>query len=222
LPPRTAAGALVAPPWDVLANASERAQHEPTVDDAVYPSQLLRVEVLRRPIESTLGAMVGVVDDATRLALGDGGVEGGEDQVGLEVACRRPADDPAAPDVDDHREEEEAGPGRDVGDVCDPELVRALGLELPLDEVGLRRRTVSRRRHAEASPGNASEAGLPHQPRDVADTDPAPVDVGELGADPRGTVGPVRHGMDLPDARGQLHVFEDAAARWSLAPGVVA
>jgi hypothetical protein len=38
---------------DVLANASERVRHEPTVDASLYPSQLLHVEALRRPIEST-------------------------------------------------------------------------------------------------------------------------------------------------------------------------
>jgi Transcriptional regulatory protein, C terminal len=53
LPSRSAAGAHVAPPWDALANASEHAPHEPTVDASMHPSQLLRIEVLRRPIDST-------------------------------------------------------------------------------------------------------------------------------------------------------------------------
>src|SRR5512145_2925030 len=103
----------------------------------------------------------------------------------MRLLSRRPLpdgyDDPAAPDVDDDGEVEEAGPGRNVGDVGDPELVRAVGLELPLDEIGRDGRTVARRRHAEAPAGNASNAGLPHQPGDVADAELEPVDVGQLG-----------------------------------------
>jgi transposase InsO family protein len=53
LPARIAAGAHVVLRWDALANASARVLHEPTVAVSVYPSQLLLVEVLRRPIEST-------------------------------------------------------------------------------------------------------------------------------------------------------------------------
>jgi putative transposase len=56
LRPRIAAGAHVGRRWDVPANASERARHELTADASVSPSRLLHVEMLRRPIESTIYA----------------------------------------------------------------------------------------------------------------------------------------------------------------------
>jgi hypothetical protein len=49
---------------DALANASARAPLALTVDVSLYPSQLLTVEALQRPIESTGAAAIGVVDEA--------------------------------------------------------------------------------------------------------------------------------------------------------------
>jgi hypothetical protein len=50
------------------------------------------VEVLRRPIESALAALIAVVDQALgRLAAPDGHVEGVNDQLGAQVVGHRPA-----------------------------------------------------------------------------------------------------------------------------------
>src|SRR5438128_1850739 len=46
-----------------------------------------------------------------------------------------PADDTSAPGIENHGQVEEAGPGGDVRDVRDPEAVRPVGSELPVDEV---------------------------------------------------------------------------------------
>ena len=82
-----------------------------------------------------LAAVVGMVDDAARLALRDRHVQRLDDDVGLEAGGHRPADDATAPDIEHDGEVEEAGPGRHVGDVRDPELVRARGGEVALDQV---------------------------------------------------------------------------------------
>jgi hypothetical protein len=62
----------------------------------LLPSQLLTVEVLRRPVESALAAVVAVVHQAgIGVALGDGHVEGVQDELGAQVVGHRPADDPS-------------------------------------------------------------------------------------------------------------------------------
>jgi hypothetical protein len=56
--PRTAAGAPGASLEAGPANASEDAAHDRCVEHFVVPSQLLAIEVLRRPLEFTLGASI--------------------------------------------------------------------------------------------------------------------------------------------------------------------
>jgi len=86
-----------------------------------------------------LAALVGVMDHRGRPALPNGHVERVEHELGLQMGGHRPAHDPAAADIEDDREIEESGPGGDVGDIRDPELVGALGPEGPLDQIGRRR-----------------------------------------------------------------------------------
>ena len=65
-----------------------------------------------------------------------------------EVRCHRPAHDPTAPHVQDHRQVQEASPRPDVRDVRHPELVWATRREVPIHQI--RRRpcvlTANRRR----------------------------------------------------------------------------
>lgn len=46
-----------------------------------------------------------------------------------------PADDPACEDVDDERDVDKPTPRRDVGEVRDPELIRARRREVPIHQV---------------------------------------------------------------------------------------
>src|SRR6266511_2589683 len=64
-PSRTVADAHAAPPAADQVNASALDPPDPTGAVWVFPSQLLTVEVLRRPVESTLRAPVRVVDEPT-------------------------------------------------------------------------------------------------------------------------------------------------------------
>ena len=84
-----------------------------------------------------LRAVIRVRDHAGGVgaAGGDGHPERVEDELGLEVVAHRPADDPAAEDVLDGGEEEEALPGLDVLEVADPEPVRLRAGEVAVDEV---------------------------------------------------------------------------------------
>ena len=62
------------------------------------------------------------------------------DRLGRHMSPHRPAHDPTAPDTHRDREVEPTGRGGHVRDVSDPEPVRPIGREIPVDEVrsGLR------------------------------------------------------------------------------------
>ena len=53
-----------------------------------------------------------------------------EHEAGMRRPAHPPADDPAGIGVDDEGHVDEAGPGRDIGEVGDPEHVRRRGMEL--------------------------------------------------------------------------------------------
>src|SRR5215217_1700455 len=73
---------------------------------------------LRRPLEPGLAAVVGVMDQAWGgVALGDGHVQGVQDQLGGQVLSHRPADDPPGERVEDHGEVQPALTGALLGDV---------------------------------------------------------------------------------------------------------
>lgn len=88
-------------------------------------------------VARVLTALVGVVDDDTFRALaGDRHLERPAHQFcGLPGRHRPPEQLPRA-DVEDDGQEEEARPGRDIGDVGDPALLGRLGREIPIEEVG--------------------------------------------------------------------------------------
>ena len=95
-----------------------------------------------------------VMDEpGARAAADDRRVEGRRDELGTHVGRHRPADDPAAPGVDDRGEVAGAAPRRQLGDVGDPEPVGALRREVAVDEVGegLRVLVADRRAHEAAA-----------------------------------------------------------------------
>src|SRR5262245_50391388 len=122
-----------------------------------------------------LAAMIGMMDDLVRAPLLQGHVERNQYELGAQMRGHSPADDPPAPDIDHHCEVEEAGGGRHVRDVGDPELVGALGTEIPLHQVGRRARLwIASRRGDPFAPAHALHAGGAHEPRHslAPDTDP--------------------------------------------------
>jgi hypothetical protein len=77
--------------------------------------------VLRRPAESTLAAVVAVVDQpGPWLALGDRHVEGVQHEFGAEVVGHGPADDPAGEAVQHDRHIQPTLAGALLGDVGHP------------------------------------------------------------------------------------------------------
>jgi hypothetical protein len=109
------------PPAADQVNASVLDSPDPTNAVWVFPSQLLTVEVLRRPVESALAAVVAVTDQACcGVALADGHVEGVQDEFGAQVVSHRPSDDATGERVQDHRQIEPALVGALLGDVGHP------------------------------------------------------------------------------------------------------
>jgi len=95
--------------------------------------------VLRRSVEFTLGAAIGVgheLEVGAGLALTERHPQGVQHQVGAHVGGELPADDLTREGVDHEGGERRTLPGAQVGEVADPEPVRRLGAEVALDEVG--------------------------------------------------------------------------------------
>ena len=147
-----------------------------------------------------------------------------EDEVGFEVVAHRPADDPAAEDILDGSEEEEALTGLDVLEVADPEPVRLGAGEVAVDEVRRRvsLRIADRRLEAAAASVGAADAELPHQPSDALLADLDAIAEAQLGVDPRCTVDLLGLAVDLPDPLAELAVGELPGARRTALPGVEA
>ncbi len=83
--------------------------------------------MLRRPPESALHAAIAVVHEPTtlgRLALVQGLFQGVQHTAGVSGPRDPPADDAPGEGVDHESHVDEAHPGRDVGEVADPQGIR--------------------------------------------------------------------------------------------------
>jgi len=112
-----------------------------------------------------LAALIAVMDDLVGLALLDGHVQRAEHQISRHALADGPADDAAAPDVQHHRQIQEARPRRNVGHVRHPELVRPVGDEATLHQIWRRPLTrIALGGHDKAVPTtDATDAGFSHQ-----------------------------------------------------------
>jgi len=166
------------------------------------------------------GVSAGGVDAAS----GDCHPERVQHELCLEVVAHRPADDAAAEDILDNREEEEALPGLDVLQVADPEPVGLRAGEVTVDEIRSRDafRVADRRPRPTPPAVSATDPELAHQSGDTLLTNPDPVTEPKLGEDPRGTVDLLRLAEDLLDPLGQVTVGELTRAGRPAPPGVEA
>ena len=124
-----------------------------------------------------------------------------EHELGAQVRRHRPADDAAAPDIEHDGQVEEARPGRDVGDVGHPELVRAVGREVPIDQIGRGLRCRGRgvvvarflRRLTPCNPAARISRATRLRPTWIPSSR-------EIGVDPRRTVGAPRTADGSPES----------------------
>ena len=91
-------------------------------------------------------------------------LQGIEDEVRAHRVADLPTDDAACEHVDDEGDVQPTLPGRDVGEVRDPELVRPLRLELPVDAIQRARRLgVADRRSHDLAAHHAAQPSSTHQ-----------------------------------------------------------
>lgn len=156
-------------------------------------------------------ALVRVVDDTLGFALFQRHVQGGEHEVCGHAFSHGPANHTSAPDIDDDGQIEEPHPGRHVGHVRHPQLVRSCGVEPALDQVMGRCLTlVTAGGDGEASAlADAVDTGLPHEMGHALAAD-AHTLLDELGPHPGHSVGLVGILMNLADALGHHRVGDTA------------
>ena len=168
------------------------------IDAAIPAARALLAEGQR----DVLAALVGVMDQPGAGRRRASAIcEGVDDELGAHVIGHRPADDPAGEDVLDGGEVEPALPGAQVGDVGDPEPVRAP-----------RRRTSRSTRSSQTrTPGTrivvrpGAWATRPERPAwrieplDALAPDPLAVAEHELGVDARRPIDPAVRCVDLAD-----------------------
>ena len=153
--------------------------------------------------------MVDELDVGAGAALSERHPECVEDEIGAHVVGELPTDDRPAVDVDHEREEDDAFPAAQVGEVGAPELIRPGRGERTLDEIGSAQRLgvgVGRPPRL-PTPFGALDPVAAHQPLDVAAAD-------LLAGPPKrpphspGAVGQVFALVDLPDPFEQPLVFD--------------
>ncbi len=135
----------------------------------------------------------------------------------------RPADDQPGEQVLDVREVQEPFPGRDVGDVSRPRLVRPGRAKVAIDQVwGDPDAGQAHGRAPALARRKPGHAGRSHQPLHALAPDPDPVLQTQLGVDAPGAVRAVRVGVDLVDLLSQPRVAERPVGRRAPLPVVEA
>src|SRR6185503_9106786 len=113
-------------------------------------------------------------------------------------------------------EVQEPGPGGNLGDIRDPELVRCGGGEVALDQVP-GRACVAVTHGGERLPSttHALEVLEAHQPRDTLAPDTYTAGR-ELSVDPRHAVDATRRVVDDANPRAELGIRDGTRRRWSV------
>ncbi len=170
-----------------------------------------------------LAALVTVMNDALRFALGDGHVQRREYEIRRHLLADRPAHHTPAPYIEHDGEEDEAGPGGHVGHVGHPQLIRARGGERALDQI--RRRPLfgitPGRHHETAASTDATEARSAHQAGDPLASN-ARTFITQLGMNVGTAVVAIGHGMNGANTLSQHRVRHCPRRGRTLLPGVVA
>jgi len=149
-----------------------------------------------------------------------GHVQGVGDQLGTPMIGDPPAHHPAGEHIEDDRGIHPALTRAVLGDVGDPQSVRALGAELTLNQV----RPRGGRRPGPVPPATVHpfEPDEFHAAPGPLAADPPSLPVAQLGVDPTHTVGLTRGGVDRSDGVGQLRIIAVTGAGRPAAPFVEA
>lgn len=156
--------------------------------------------------------------DAVALTRPERHLQGVQDQFGLHRGVGHPADDPAAERVDDERDVDHSGLGHHVGEIGDPEFVRGVGGEVPVDEIPRSGGLVAGDRGAAlAGTSDALKPFLTHQSLHGAPGD-RDAFAAQMSPDLVGPVGAVAVIVDSGDLHQQPRVASSSRRRVGPAP----
>ena len=169
-----------------------------------------------------LSSLIRMMNHSSRPSLRDGHIKSQEHELRTKMCLHCPADYAAAKNIDHHREIKKSRPGRNIGNISNPESIRRLCSKAPLDQIrrGSRLQTAYGRLHSSAT-CHPNQTGARHQ-----SGDPFLADWGagllEIGQHSRRSIGTSREMMNLLDLVKQDQVLF-LAGRWStLEPRVIA
>ena len=152
-----------------------------------------------------LRTLVGVMDHARGPPRQKRHVQSVKHQLRGERGGHRPADDAATVRIEHDSKIEKAGPGRNVGDVGDPQPIRRFRREIALDQVRRLPATILDRGGDEPASAHTGETGLRHQSRHPLASNISTLGR-ELGMNAWRTVGAVRGSVRCTDLRDQCSV----------------
>jgi len=181
------------------------------------------VESLPEDETRVLAAVIRVVNQTRlRSAACDCHVERIHDEFSAEMIRHRPTDDPPTEDIEDDGQIEEAHPGRNVRDVCDPDPIRRDGGEVPLHPIlcGAVLRAPARR----GRPLAAMAAGQSRDPQQAGDPF-APTGNprrAQFGMNARRPIRPTTLSMNGANLHPESLIGLGTRARRSRAPRVIA
>ena len=145
-----------------------------------------------------------------------------EYQLGTQIGLHRPTHDPAAENVEHHRQIEKARPGRNVGYIGNPQPIGRRCAEVALDQVRRRPRgAIAHRGNDPVAPAHAAQPDRAHQPCNALDAH-ANALLCKLDLNARRAVGGARATMDLDDPRAQFGVRTSPCRGRAPAPRVIA
>ena len=170
---------------------------------------------------SVLRTLVGVMDHASGAPRHERHVQGIEHQLLGERGGHRPADDATAEGIEHDGEIEKTRPGRDVGDIGNPQQIGRCCREVALDQVRRLTAVALDRGGDEPAPAHTGQAGLRHQPRDPLAANTSALGR-KLGVNARRAVGAARGGMRSTDLRDQRGVGLGPLRRLPLHPRMIA
>ena len=167
-----------------------------------------------------LRTVIGMMNDALRAMTKDRHVERIDDELLAQVIRHSPADNTSTADVENDRQEQEAGMRGDIRNVCDPELVGTLRREISLDEIRRGRSVeISRSGHNPFAPRSTVATAFFNKSSDalVSNTNAY---VSKLRLDSRRTVRRSRVMMNRFDSVAKGKICDSSRGGLSLEPNI--
>jgi hypothetical protein len=169
-----------------------------------------------------LRSLIGVVNDGERLAPVDRHIKRVDHELFPHMVGHGPTDDATAEDVENDGKIQEPAPGRDVGDVGDPQLVRSVGGEATFHEIERRSRiAITNRRRCALAPRSTVDTAIAHQTGNSFSADTSTI-VKKFCVNSRTTVRRTRTAEDRFNSIAEQRVFLRMFRRRPRRPSVIA